>query len=113
MNPECCLKPNEKHLCSCSSDELLDVVGKKWAIVILKLIHAYGSLGYNAMFNKISGITPKAFGDKLRLLIGRGLIAKQTTEKPLRATYRLTPDGESLLESLEPFLASQKNPAGQ
>ena len=109
MISACCLKPNEQTLCSCSAEELLEVIGKKWVVVILNLIHAYGPLGYNAIFNKISGITPKAFGDKLRLLAGRGLIAKHVAEKPLRTTYHLTPEGRAILERLRPFLAAQRN----
>jgi len=103
MNPECCLKPIEKHLCSCQYDELLDAIGKKWTVVILNLLHFHGLLGYNAMFNKISGISPKAFGDKLKLLEERGLITRQITEKPLRVHYRLTAAGRKRLESLHLF----------
>lgn len=108
MNTECCLKPQEKSLCSCSYDELLDIIGKKWTVVILRLLHAYGSLGYNEMLKKISKIAPKSFGDKLKLLETRGLMARSVSEKPLRITYRLTPAGKIVLERLNPFLTTPR-----
>lgn len=109
MNTECCLKPQEKSFCSCSADELLAIIGKKWTVVILHLLYAYGPLGYNEMLKKISKIAPKSFGDKLKLLEKRGLIARSVSEKPLRITYRLTPEGKVLFESLHPFLTIREN----
>jgi len=103
MEAKCCLKPTEKFLCSCSYEELLHTIAKKWTVVILNLLHSYGPLGYNALFNKISGISPKAFGDKLKLLEERGLITRQITENPLRVHYRLTAAGRKRLESLHLF----------
>lgn len=108
MNSECCLKPQEKQLCTCSYEEVFHLVGRKWTVVILNLLHSYGSLGYNAMLAKISGITPKAFGDKLKALEEKGLIEKHVTEKPLRSTYSLTTEGKRLSEGLSPFFNATK-----
>jgi len=105
MDPICCLKPAEKPYCTCSFDELFAVIGRKWALVILNLLNNYRTLGYNQMLNKISGITPKAFGDKLKLLEEKELVEKNTNRKPLRTTYALTPKGEEFLLSLLKFFS--------
>lgn len=108
MNQECCLKPSEKFFCTCSYEDRLELIGKKWALVILNLLYARGPLGYNALFAKISGITPKSLGDKLKLLEEKGLLIRSITAKPLRVTYQLTPEGKMLLESLSPFFNATK-----
>lgn len=111
MNLGCCLKPEEKSLCTCAYEELFDVIGKKWAVVILNLLRSHGSLGYNEIFNKISGITPKSFGDKLKLLEERRLIARRITEKPLRTTYTLTDEGRNLSGHLLSIFEAPKEPS--
>ena len=42
---ECCVKPLEKAACSCAYENLLDAIGKKWAVVILNLLQRHGRLG--------------------------------------------------------------------
>lgn len=111
MNLKCCLKPEEKSLCTCAYEELFDVIGKKWAVVILNLLRSHESLGYNKIFNKISGITPKAFGDKLKLLEERRLIARRITEKPLRTIYTLTDEGRNLSGHLLSIFEAPKEPS--
>ncbi|MDA2922851.1 helix-turn-helix transcriptional regulator [Patescibacteria group bacterium AH-259-L07] len=105
MKPKCCLKNEiEKPICVCSYEELFSILGKKWVVLILRIIHIFGSSGYNEIFNKISGITPKAFGDKLRILENSGLIERKVvSEQPLRTEYSLSFEGEKLLASLGPF----------
>lgn len=102
-SPECCVTPLEKAACACAYEDLLDAIGKKWAVVILNLLHRHGRLGYNALLNKMADITPKAFGDKLKLLEEKGLIARSATDRPRRVFYELTPAGKILLERLASF----------
>lgn len=108
---ECCVKPLEKAVCSCAYEDLLDIIGKKWAVVMLNLLHRHGRLGYNALLNKMADITPKSFGDKLKLLEEKGLIARCVTDRPRRVFYELTPEGKIVLERLTPFFnTSGKSP---
>ncbi len=102
-SPECCVKPLAKAACSCAYEDLLGAIGKKWAVVILNLLHRHGRLRYNALLNKIADITPKAFGDKLNLLQEKGLIVRCGTDRSRHVFYELTPEGAILLESLSPF----------
>jgi len=100
---DCCLTPPEKASCTCSYDALLGVIGKKWAVVILNLLHGHERLGYNALRAKMPDVTPKALGDKLKLLEEKGLIARCPADSPHRVFYELTAQGKALLESLAPF----------
>jgi DNA-binding HxlR family transcriptional regulator len=109
MNQECCLKSEEKSVCICSHEKMLSVIGKKWAILILRIINASRAAGYNEVFTQISGITPKAFGDKLKILENSGLVEKQiVSERPFRTEYFLTSDGQQLLTAMEPFFSETK-----
>ncbi len=100
----CCVQPLEKAACSCAYEDLLDAIGKKWAVALLNLLQRHGRLGYNALLHKMADITPKAFGDKLKLLEEKGLIARSATDRPRRVFYELTPAGKILLESLAPLI---------
>ena len=116
MSSECCLKKEiEKPACICYHEELLSVLGKKWAVLILRIIQSFGVSNYNEIFGKISGITPKAFGDKLRILENGKLIERKVImDQPLRTKYSLTFEGEKLLASLKPFFKdSQFHPKTQ
>jgi DNA-binding HxlR family transcriptional regulator len=123
MNQECCLKKEEKptphqsrqrrddtgQVCVCSHEKTLSIIGKKWAVLILRILKSSGTAGYNEIFGQISGITPKAFGDKLKILETSGLIEKKiVSERPFRTDYSLTSGGEQLLSGLEPFLSETK-----
>ena len=109
MNQGCCLKSEEKSVCICSHEKKLSVIGKKWAILILRIINTSGTAGHNEIFTQISGITPKAFGDKLKILENSGLVEKQiVNERPLRTRYFLTYDGKQLLTAMEPFFSKTK-----
>lgn len=101
---ECCVKPPEEAACACAYEDLLDAIGKKWAVAMLNLLQRHGRLGYNALLHKMADITPKSFGDKLKLLEERGLIARCATDRPRRVFYELTPAGKILLQSLAPFV---------
>lgn len=108
MNSECCLKNEKRPVCICANEERLSVLGKKWAVLILRIIGTSGTAGYNEVFRQISHITPKAFGDKLRILESKNLIARKIIhERPVRTEYALTPEGEKLLETLEPLFGSE------
>jgi DNA-binding HxlR family transcriptional regulator len=100
---ECCVKPPETAACSCSYADVLDTIGKKWAVVVLNLLHCHGRLGYNALLTKMTDITPKAFGDKLKLLQEKGLIARNAADGSRRVFYELTPAGKLLLDTLAPL----------
>lgn len=86
------------------------MLGKKWAVLILRIINASKTCSYNKIFSQISGITPKAFGDKLRILESNGLVKKKlVSSKPLRTKYSLTLEGKKLLSTLEPFFETKES----
>lgn len=109
MSTECCVKDGRgAPACVCAHEELLSLIGKKWAVLILRLLREPGTAGYNEIFRNISGITPKAFGEKLQLLERAGFVARSVrSEQPRRVDYALTAAGKDLLASLEPLFATK------
>lgn len=107
MGTACCLKDESERSrsCVCGYEELLAVVGKRWAMLILQLLQARGGSRYNDLFHRIAGITPKAFGEKLKALAEQGVIERTvTSDLPLRTKYSLTPKGEKVLAAIKPLL---------
>lgn len=84
------------------------MIGKKWTVTILNLLSTHGPLGYNTLFHKISRITPKAFGDKLKLLMMEGWIKKIVSNSSRHVVYQLTKKGGEILASLQPLLKMAK-----
>lgn len=107
MSTKCCVtKGPGTPVCICAHEDTLALIGKKWAVLILRLLRESGAAGYNEIIRQISGITPKAFGEKLELLEQARLIERMVrSEKPRRVDYALTAEGQQLLTNLEPFLA--------
>lgn len=106
MSTECCVtKGPGTPVCTCAHEELLSLIGKRWTVLILRLLGEAGTTGYNDLFRRISGITPKAFGEKLQLLERARLIERQVrSEKPRRVEYALRAEGHRLLARLAPLL---------
>ena len=44
---ECCTIPEERDICTCLANDSLDIVSKKWAILIIELLKKHGELRYN------------------------------------------------------------------
>lgn len=111
MDTSCCVIHEEgKPICICPYEDSLSVLGKKWAVLILRIINSSNSASYNKIFSQISGITPKAFGDKLGILGSNGLVKKKlVSSRPLRTEYSLTLEGKKLLSTLEPFFETKKS----
>lgn len=92
-------------MCTCSSEGVIDVVGKKWSLLIIGLLGKYEKLRYNELKEKLIGISPKALADRLKELASIGVIKRQVfAEVPARVEYSLTPEGQELRQSAIPLL---------
>ena len=82
----------------CPVELALDVIGGKWRAVILAHLkerpHHYGELR-----RKVTGISEKMFGQRLRELQDAGLVLR--VEMPPRVEYSLTEEGHSLGPALQ------------
>lgn len=99
------LHNGDHEICFCPLFGLLDVVAKKWALLIIAILGNEGAKGFNELKNELGSISPKTLSDTLKNLERIGLVdrAIQPTNPPT-TRYSLTGDGIELREHLIPLL---------
>lgn len=108
--------PNEKNhdinenegnriICICPLEGIIDLVSKKWSLLIINEIGNHNRIRYNELKKELGIISPKTLSDMLKELNKHGLITKEIyNEIPIRAEYSLTNDGVELRKSIIPLL---------
>lgn len=97
--------PKEMSICFCPLTGLLDVVAKKWALLIIAILGNEGEKGFNELKRELGCISPKPLSDTLKNLERIGLVDKRVQDtSPPTVRYSLTPDGRELREHLVPLL---------
>lgn len=98
--------PNErKHMCFCPIEGVIDVISKKWALLIIHMLCHRGTLRFNDLMRELSGISPKTLSDTLKDLQTENLIERQSfAEIPPRVEYSLTKDGAELGKAVIPLI---------
>jgi DNA-binding HxlR family transcriptional regulator len=92
-------------VCYCPLEGVIDVIGKKWALLIINAIGNYGSLRFNRLIEELHGISPKTLADTLKQLQREQLLKRESfAEIPPRVEYSLTKDGQGLREAIVPIL---------
>ncbi|AYO29405.1 transcriptional regulator [Biomaibacter acetigenes] len=86
---------------ACPVTYALKLIGGKWKIPILWVLSQNGTMRYNELKRRISGITNMMLTQSLKDLEANGLIKRvQYMEIPPRVEYSLTDAGMSLLPAL-------------
>ncbi len=92
-------------ICLCPLDGVIDIISKKWALLIINEIGNHKRIRYNNLMKELQGITPKTLADILKELVKYGLVKREPfNEIPPRVDYTLTDDGEQLREAIIPIL---------
>ena len=93
------------HQCFCPLDGIIDVIGKKWALLIVNAIGNHGRIRFNQLLEELNGISPKTLADTLKELQKQGLIGRESfAEIPPRVEYSLADDGLQLRKAIIPLL---------
>jgi DNA-binding HxlR family transcriptional regulator len=93
------------HICFCPLEGVIDVISKKWALLIVNAIGNKSRLRFNDLTKELGGISPKTLSDTLKELQAEGLINRESfAEIPPRVEYSLTKDGAELRKSIIPLL---------
>jgi DNA-binding HxlR family transcriptional regulator len=96
---------NGNHVCLCPLEGVIDVISKKWALLIVNAIGNNERLRFNALMQELNGISPKTLSDTLKQLEAERLIKREAfPEIPPRVEYSLTDDGTELRTSIIPLL---------
>lgn len=91
---------------NCPMDLASSIIGGKWKIKIICVLHYAQSLRYSEIKRKVPGITPTMLASSLRELVATGIVHReQFDEMPVRVEYSLTEAGHSLV----PVLLSIRN----
>lgn len=95
----------DDHLCFCPLKGVIDVISKKWALLIINALGNRGRLRFNGLMKELGGISPKTLSDALKKLQAEGLIIRESfAEIPPRVEYSLTNDGVELRKAIIPLL---------
>ncbi len=98
-------KDSKGIICLCPLDGIIDVISKKWSLLIINEIGNHKRIRYNNLMKELQGITPKTLADILKELVKHGLVMREPfNEIPSRVDYTLTHDGEQLREAIIPIL---------
>ncbi len=94
-----------EYMCICRLDGIINVISKKWALLIINSIGNRGRSRFNQIMEDLGGISPKTLADTLKELQEEKLIGRESfNEIPPRVEYYLTEDGQSLREAVMPLL---------
>lgn len=89
---------------SCSIARTLDVVGERWAMLIMRSVFL-GVRRFDDLQREL-GIARNVLAERLDALVGRGLLERRAyQERPVRHEYVLTEKGTDLLAPLLAIMA--------
>lgn len=96
---------NNNVICLCPLEGVIDIISKKWALLIVNEIGNHEHIRYNDLMKEIEGISPKTLADTLKDLRKHNLVKRESfNEIPPRVDYTLTKDGEQLRRAIIPLL---------
>jgi DNA-binding HxlR family transcriptional regulator len=96
---------SSKAICLCPLEGVIDIISKKWALLIINEIGNHGRIRYKDLMKEIQGISPKTLADTLKELVRHGLVKREAfNEIPPRVDYILTREGEKLRKAIVPLL---------
>ncbi len=104
-NESCGGNIGENGICFCPVEGIINVLSKKWALVIIGTISNHGKIRFNKILKGIKGISPKTLADRLKELEEAGIVNRDAfPEIPPRVEYSLTQDGIEARNAILPLM---------
>ncbi len=95
----------KEHICFCPIEGVIDVISKKWALLIVNTLGNFQVLRFNELETKLKGINPKSLSDTLSKLQSIGLVERIAyNEVPPRVEYKLSEDGYEFRKAIVPLI---------
>ncbi len=105
LDRACIIREGGQEYCIYPLDDLMAVLGKKWALFIIAVLGNNSTTRFNDLLRQLKGISPRTLTDRLRELAAVGLVQRTVfPEVPLRVEYTLTESGRRMRKALIPFL---------
>lgn len=99
--------------CGCGVCSVVDLLGRKWTLDLVGVLHERGPVRFNELKRELDGISPRTLSDRLDLLERRDLVVRfDHDQTPPKVEYELAGAGEDLIEALEPLVAWADEQAG-
>jgi DNA-binding HxlR family transcriptional regulator len=96
---------NSGVICLCPLEGIIDIITKKWALLVINEIGNHKRIRYNDLMNELQPISPKTLADTLKELKNNNLVKREPfNEIPPRVDYTLTKDGDELRQAILPIL---------
>lgn len=106
MPANCTLVDGESPACFCPLGDVIETLGRKYALRLVCVIGADGPIRFSELEAYLPAASSRTLSDSLDDLAAQGLVARdQYDEIPPRVEYHLTDEGEDLCTRLEPLLA--------
>ena len=95
----------EEHQCFCPIEGIIDVISKKWSLLIINTLGNFKILRFSDIEKRLKGISPKTLSDTLSKLRTAGLVERESfNEIPPRVEYQLSKDGLEFRSAILPFI---------
>ncbi len=90
----------------CPVTGIMQIVGRKWSLLILRALADSGELRYSALADQLPDINSRILCERLSELETEGLVVRTVTkEKPVTVHYTLTEKGADLRQVFEAFVS--------
>jgi DNA-binding HxlR family transcriptional regulator len=97
----------QKNTIRCPINNTFQIIGKKFAVLILRNMIYLNQIRFNKLLNSIEGINAKTLSIRLKEMEKDGLIRRKIyNESPIRIEYEMTEKGmalEPILEQMSAF----------
>lgn len=98
-------KPSGGGVCLCALDGVMDLLGKKWTLLVINAIGELGVARYKVLQDELLGISPSVLAETLRELEASGIVKRtQYPVIPPKVEYSLTEEGVELRRAIVPLL---------
>ncbi|MCD9023588.1 winged helix-turn-helix transcriptional regulator [Cohnella silvisoli] len=88
--------PKDPVIIECSIEKTLDVIGGKWAFLVLRELFC-GTRRFGELQRRIAQVSPRALTSTLRHMEEKGVLTRTVFPTvPVTVEYTLTPKGEDL-----------------
>ena len=100
-----CNNTAENGICFCPIEGVIEVLSKKWALVIIGTISNNKRIRFNELMKNLDGISPRTLSMRLKELEKAELIKRESfAEIPPRVEYTLTQDGIEVKDAMIPLM---------